>query len=114
MGNRAHVVKEYVCKYADGCWFNWAANEVYEMLTDNDVEIWRHDECIEGDWEINGTDTIEAYIAKLKQLPPDETNQYFTEDPNNAYITNAEVIDALEEWVKHCCRVDDVIRIQWF
>jgi cell fate (sporulation/competence/biofilm development) regulator YmcA (YheA/YmcA/DUF963 family) len=115
MSLTATAVKRYVCEYAPSSAFNYAADEVYDMLTDHNVEIWQSDEydnhC---DWEINGKETLQKYVKKLKKLPPDAVNKYFKKDKDNAYVTNQYVIDVLEEWIDCYDEEDRVIRVHWY
>ena len=116
MGLRAKAVKEYKCVYSETSAFNFLADELYDLLTDFDVYIWTADDlnnyC---DWEIHcDTAAFEKCIEELKTLPPDAPNEYFSEKPENADITNQYVVEVFEEWLKCKDEKDKVIRIHWF
>jgi hypothetical protein len=114
MGIRAHIVTKYVCEYGGTQAFNYRAEEVYDMLTDNGVHVWTSGG--EGDsyghWEVNyASGALEKYIATLKKLPPDEINSYFKHDDQD--YTNGYVCEILEEWLRLRDPTGAVIRIHW-
>ena len=47
MSRTAKVIVRYVCEYGDSCAFNGAHEEVYEMLSDNDIDMWASNEINE-------------------------------------------------------------------
>ena len=111
----ACAVKEYQCVYSNVSAFNSLADEVYNLLADYDVYVWIANEntnyC---DWEIHcDTDAFEKCIEELKELPPEKTCAYFSEDPENAGITNYYVVEVFKEWLKCKDEKDKVIRIHW-
>jgi hypothetical protein len=116
MGVRACIITKYVCEYGSQT-FNYRAEEVFDMLTDNGVDVWTSggDDDYYGYWRINcSTDALANYIAALTKLPPDEVNAYFDkENPDNEIYTNQYVREVLEDWLKHCDPVHNVIRIHW-
>jgi hypothetical protein len=118
MGVRANLVTKYVCEYEGSQTFNYRAEEVYDMLTENDVMVWTSGG--EGDyygyWEVDcSSGTFEQYIVLLKELPPDEVNAYFDKsDSDNADYTNQYVREVLEEWLQHCDPERNIIRVHWF
>ena len=119
MGIRAHVVKKHVCEYSGSSNFNYEAERVWQMLTDNDVEICIGCacgcDCYYGDWTINGTEPLKRYIAQIETLPPDEVNEYFdAQDADHQDYTNQSVKEILEEWVSHYDETVGMIRIHWF
>jgi hypothetical protein len=115
MGLTATAVKRYVCEYAPSSAFDYAADEVYDMLTDNDVEIWQSDDfdnyC---EWEINGKKTLQKLVKKLKKLPPNTVNKHFRRNKNNSYVTNKYVIEILEEWISCYDEKNKVVRVHWY
>jgi hypothetical protein len=118
MGVRANIVKKYVCEYEGSQAFNYRAEEVYTMLSDNDVNIWTSggDGDYYGQWEINcNTNALPKYIATLNELPPDEVNVYFNADnPDDTDYTNQYVMEVLKEWMQYSDPVHMVIRVHWF
>ena len=119
MGLRANVVTKYVCEYEGSSAFNYEAERVWEMLTQNCVDIYFGCGCgcdnLYGSWEINVTDELHEYIAKLGTLPPDEVNEYFdATDSDHQDYTNKYVKEVLDEWVRYSDATSGVIRIQWF
>jgi len=118
MGLRAHAVERYVCEYSPTADFNYAADEIYTLLSDHDVDVWTADDfsnyC---DWEIQGEDNknaLQACIDVLKKLPPDEPNKWLKENERHTDTTNADVVRVLEDWIRCYDAEDQVIRIQWF
>jgi hypothetical protein len=112
MGCRATIVTKYVCEYG-GSAFNWAADEVYEMLTDNDVVVGQTNEDDNySDWDIQNPDAVQAYVDKLKKLPQDKVNKYFKKNKECQDATNGYVVVVLEEWLDHI--LDGVIKIHWW
>jgi hypothetical protein len=118
MGLRANIVTKYVCEYEGSQTFNYRAEEVYDMLTDNGIDVWMSggDGDYYGYWEINcDTDALPQYIAALKELPPDEVNAYFNADnPDDADYTNQYVAEVLEEWMQYSVPKGTNIRVHWF
>jgi hypothetical protein len=117
MGRTAKVIVEYVCEYGDSCAFNYAHEEVYTMLMDNDIDMWTSDEFNEAcadRWEIRRKDELQQYVNKLKKLPPDKTNKYFKKNQDHRGYTNKYVLEVLTEWLEAYDKEDDVIRIEWF
>ena len=112
-------MKTYVCEYTDFADFNYAADELYDLLTDYGVGIYQANEddnyC---DWEIHCEDdgeTLRECIARLKALPPDNVNEHFESDVGNKdYCTNKYVADTLERWLEYIDKKDRVIRVHWF
>jgi len=92
MSKRAIVVTKFVCEYGDRS-FNWAADELLNLLTENDtVNIYTSDEyqnyC---DWKINASNNgkdLKKVIAKLKKLPPNAINKRFKRHEYAADFTN--------------------------
>jgi hypothetical protein len=117
MGLRANIVTKYVCEYGSQS-FNYRAEEIYMMLTDNGIDVWTSgdDGDYYGHWEINcETDALPNYIATLKELPPDEVNAYFNQDnPDDAEYTNRYIVEVLEEWMQYSDPKNMVIRVHWF
>ena len=116
MKKQAYVVKKYECVYSEASTFRSLADEVYGLLTDYDVGIWTSDEhsnyC---DWEIHcDTDAFEKCIEELKKMPPEEVNEYFTENSSHMGITNQYVVKVFEEWLRCKDEKDKVIRVHWF
>ena len=109
MGIRAYVVSEYVCNYANegSCEFNYQAEQVIEVLTDNGIDIWQASETDDySNLEIKDLKKFGELIAKLEALPPDEEHETIED------YTNSEVAAVFKEWAKHV--IDGVIRIRWF
>lgn len=54
MGYRAHVQKKHEIEYNDRCHFNYAQDEIYKWLCENEVDVWGNgNEWCQGDeWEI--------------------------------------------------------------
>ena len=114
MGVRAHAVTKYVCEYGSSA-FNYGADELSNMLVDEEVDFWQQDEFDNySDWNVTGIEKLKELVEKLKRLPPDETNEYFDENEDNHYVTNAYVVDIFEEWLKCVDTELDVIRVHWF
>jgi len=109
MGIRAHVVSEYVCNFAEegSCEFNYQAEQVVQVLLDNDIKIWQADEHDDySNLEIKDLEKFGELIAKLESLPPDDEHETIED------YTNSQVASVFKEWAKHV--IDDVIRIRWF
>ena len=122
MSCTAHVVKEYVKKFAKNSWFNWKGDEVEDLLNsylDLNVTIEVDDpeqqvitysteqDCGPGKhWEINA-DGLKQVITVLDTLPTDEKNIYVSD------YTNGELRRIFREWLKYA---DDegTIRVEWF
>ena len=108
MSCTAHVLKKYVKKYADGCWFNYGADDLNSLLMAYDVEF-RNDseyDCASG-LEITDIESFKHAIRQLKKLPAKEKNEYL-----EGY-TNEEIVGVFKQWLK--CQLDDgYIRIEWF
>jgi len=116
MGNRANVVKKYVCEFAqDTENFNWLAEEVLNMLNGYEVNVTTSDEdnayC---NWEIDPT-TFEECLTTLKRLPPDEINEFFSDEKEeNNRFTNGELVKIFRTWRKYVDPQYNVIRVHWF
>ena len=117
MSRTAKVIVRYVCEYGDSCAFNGAHEDVYEMLSDNDIDMWASNEINEAcadRWEIRGKDALQKYINKLKKLPPKKVNKYFKKNQSHGGYTNKYVLDILTEWIEAYDEADEVIRLEWF
>jgi predicted trehalose synthase len=113
MGRHARVVKEYVCNYADDCCnFGNAAEEVYALLSDYEIDMWQSDEfqnfCV---WEIRDKERLQEIIDELRTLPPNEVNEHFKDSDDS---TNKNVADTLQAWLQYWNEEDGCIRVHWF
>jgi len=118
MGVRAYVVTKYVCEYGESPDFNYEAVRVWRMLAENGVYLRSGCgcgcDCYYGHWTIHNSKELQAYIAKLGTLPPDEVNEYFdADDESHQDYTNQSVKETLEEWVLHCDKKSGFIRVHW-
>jgi len=115
MGIRSHVVAKYVCRYAKSdVAFDFVADKIYRVLTDNHVEIFlSNNDDMNCEWEIGNAAQLQAYIEALKQLPPDDVHQHF-KNTDRFDMTNQYMINVFEDWVSHQDAVSGMIHVHWF
>jgi len=113
MGNRANIITEYVCNYGQQ-YFNWAADEVHQMLKDNEVDVWTaNDHDLYCRWEID-VESFKEYLQQLEQLPPDDIHENFKKHDDCKEYTNQAVLNDLKEWLPFEDTRDSIIRLDWF
>lgn len=110
MGYRVHYAQHYAPEWKGG-YFNWNIEQW------NDLFFARFSE---GGWKDEHSDIyevfrgdVEAYVKELKELKPEDKNEYFPDvagEPNSGY-TNQEIINILEEILTSD---DEYIRLECF
>ena len=109
MGKQLHYATKWEIKY-DGGFFNWAMEEVENLLSELGIEVDSAEECCPTSFECP-KDSFKKGLTLLKKMKANKIKEILGEDN---FTTKKDVVDIFKDILKNSAKTSDWIHFEWF